>query len=290
MSEVRGQKIHRREDKVHKRIKKIGIIGAGTMGRGIAQVFALYDYPVVLVDKEETILQDALNKVKSRTEPELWNKVSGHIETSTNFEKIKDCDLIIEAVFENMDVKKEIYNVLNKVCKNDTIIATNTSAFSINKLAEAVEKPSCFIGMHFMNPPKVMKLLEVIKGEKTSENTLKSILDLSKKIGKNSAVVNDSPGFVSNRLLFAMIGEALRLLEKGISDKEDIDTVMKCGMNHPMGPIELADFIGLDICRNIMTYLYESLKDERYKPTPMLESLVKEGKLGGKTGEGFYKY
>ena len=260
------------------------------MGRGIAQVFALYDYPVVLVDKEETILQEALNKVKTHTDPELWDKVSGHIETSTNFEKTKDCDLVIEAVFENMDVKKEIYNVLNKVCKDDAIIATNTSGFSINKLAEAVEKPSCFIGMHFMNPPKVMKLIEVIKGEKTSENTLKTILDLSKKIEKTPAVVNDSPGFVSNRLLFALLGEALHILENGIAEKEDIDTVMKCGMNHPMGPIELADFIGLDICLDIMTYLHESLEDERYKPTPILESLVKEGKLGEKTGEGFYKY
>ncbi|MEE9165350.1 MAG: 3-hydroxyacyl-CoA dehydrogenase family protein [Nitrospinota bacterium] len=275
---------------MRREIKKIGVIGAGTMGRGIAQVFALYDYPVVLVDKEETILQEALNKIKTHTDPELWDKVSGYIETSTNFEKTKDCDLVIEAVFENMDVKKEIYNALNKVCKNDTIIATNTSGFSINKLAEAVEKPSCFIGMHFMNPPKVMKLIEVIKGEKTSKETLKIITDLSKSIEKTPAVVNDSPGFVSNRLLFALIGEALRLLEKGVSDKGDIDTVMKYGMNHPMGPIELADFIGLDICLDIMTYLYESLEDERYKPTPMLESLVKEGKLGKKTGEGFYKY
>lgn len=271
-------------------IKKIGVIGAGTMGRGIAQVFALYDYPVVLVDKEKTILQEALNKVKNHTDPELWDKVSGHIETSTNFEKIKDCDLVVEAVFENMDVKKEIYNALNKVCKNDAIIATNTSGFSINKLAETVENPSRFIGMHFMNPPKVMKLIEVIRGEKTSENTLKSILDISKKIEKTPAVINDSPGFVSNRLLFALIGEALRILEKGVSDREGIDAVMKDGMNHPMGPIELADFIGLDICLDIMSYLYESLEDERYKPTPMLESLVKEGKLGKKTGEGFYKY
>jgi len=287
---VRGQKIHSRERKVQREIKKIGVIGAGTMGRGIAQVFALYDYPVVLVDKEETLLQDTLNKIKNHTDPELWNRVSGYIETSTNFEKIKDCDLVIEAVFENMDVKKEVYNALNKVCKNDAIIATNTSGFSINKLAEAVENPSRFIGMHFMNPPKVMKLIEVIKGKNTSKKTLKIITDLSKSIEKTPAVVNDSPGFVSNRLLFALIGEALHILENGIAEKEDIDTVMKYGMNHPMGPIELADFIGLDICLDIMTYLYESLKDERYKPTRMLESFVKEGKLGKKTGEGFYKY
>ena len=275
---------------MHIKIKKVGIVGSGTMGRGIAQVFALFDYPVILVDKEETILQEALNKVRSHTEPELWDKVSGHIETSTNFEKIKDCDLIIEAVFENMDVKKEIFVALNKVCKNDAIIATNTSGFSINKLAEAVENPSRFIGMHFMNPPKVIKLIEIIKGKKTSENTLKIITDISKKIKKTPAVVNDSPGFVSNRLLFALIGEALRLLEKGVADKEDIDTVMKHGMNHPMGPIELADFIGLDICQNIMIYLHESLGEDKYKPTEMLNYLVKEGKLGRKSGEGFYAY
>lgn len=271
-------------------IKKIGVIGAGTMGRGIAQVFALYDFPVVLVDKEDAILQNALKKVKNRTEPEAWEKVSSLIEISTSIEKVKDCDLLIEAVFENMDVKTEVYNALNRVCKNDAIIATNTSGFSINTLAGAVENPSRFIGMHFMNPPKVMKLIEVIKGEKTSDETLKSIVELSKKIDKTPAVVNDSPGFVSNRLLFALIGEALRLLEKGTAAKEDIDTVMKCGMNHPMGPIQLADFIGLDICQSIMLYLYESLEDERYKPSEILESLVKEGKLGKKTGEGFYKY
>jgi 3-hydroxybutyryl-CoA dehydrogenase len=275
---------------VHIKIKKVGIVGSGTMGRGIAQVFALFDYPVILVDKEETILQEALNKVRSHTEPELWDKVSGHIETSTNFEKIKDCDLIIEAVFENMDVKKEIFVALNKVCKNDAIIATNTSGFSINKLAEAVENPSRFIGMHFMNPPKVIKLIEIIKGKKTSGKTLKIITDISKKIEKTPAIVNDSPGFVSNRLLFALIGEALQLLEKGVADKEDIDTVMKHGMNHPMGPIELADFIGLDICQNIMIYLHESLGEEKYKPTEMLNYLVKEGKLGRKSGEGFYAY
>ncbi len=275
---------------MRREIKNIGVIGAGTMGRGIAQVFALYDYPVVLVDKEDTILQDALNKIKNHTDPGLWDKVSKHIKTSTGINKIKDCDLVIEAVFENMDVKKEIYNSLNKVCKNNTIIATNTSGFSINKLAGAVKTPSRFIGMHFMNPPKVMKLIEVIKGEKTSDETLKIIVDLSKSIEKTPAVVNDSPGFVSNRLLFALIGEALHILENGIAEKEDIDTVMKYGMNHPMGPIELADFIGLDICLDIMTYLFESLGDDRYKPTPMLESLVKKGKLGKKAGEGFYKY
>lgn len=260
------------------------------MGRGIAQVFTLFDYPVVLVDREEEILEDALEKIKSHTEPEFWEKVSSNIETSSSMDKVKECDLIIEAVFENMDIKKEVYINLNHVCQNDAIIATNTSGFSINKLAEGVDNPSRFIGMHFMNPPKVMQLIEVIKGEKTSEETLKIIIDLSEKIDKIPATVNDSPGFVSNRLLFALIGEALRVLENGIASKEDIDTVMRCGMNHPMGPIRLADFIGLDVCLNIMTYLHDSLGDERYKPPSILESLVSAGKFGKKTGEGFYKH
>lgn len=275
---------------MNKNIKKIGVIGAGTMGRGIAQVFALYNYPVILVDQKEEFLQNALEKVKKRTEPELLDKIANYIETATNIEKVKDCDLVVEAVFEDINVKMEVYKSLGKVCKDQCIIATNTSGFPIKKLAEAVIDPSRFIGMHFMNPPKVMKLVEVIKGEKTSKETVNIITDLTKNLEKIPAVVNDSPGFVSNRLLFALIGEALQLLEKGVATREDIDTVMKYGMNHPMGPIQLADFIGLDICQEIMNYLYKSLEDDRFKPTPLLKSLVKEGKLGKKTGGGFYKY
>lgn len=271
-------------------IKKIGIIGAGTMGRGIAQVFALYDYSVTLVDKENATLQSALEKVKQRTEQENLDKISKFINISTSIKSVKECDLVVEAVFENMNSKQEIYRSLNKICNDQCVIATNTSGFSIKKLAETVVNPSRFVGMHFMNPPKVMKLVEVIKGEKTSEETVRVITDLTKKIGKTPAIVNDSPGFVSNRLLFALIGEAMKLLEAGVASREDIDAVMKYGMNHPMGPIQLADFIGLDVCRDILLYLYENLKDDRFKPASLLESLVKEGKLGKKSGEGFYKY
>lgn len=271
-------------------IKKIGVIGAGTMGRGIAHIFAIYNYPVTLVDKEATILQGALEGLKKRTEPELWDKVSSLLSTSISINTLRDCDLVIEAVFEDEAMKKEVFRRLNSVCKRDAIIATNTSSISINKLATQMENPARFIGMHFMNPPRVMKLVEIIRGEKTSEETVKTITGLTKAIEKIPAVVNDSPGFVSNRLLFALIGEALRLLEHGIATKEDIDTVMKYGMNHPMGPIALADFIGLDICHDIMLQLYNNLADDRYKPTPLLETLVKKGKLGRKTGEGFYKY
>ncbi len=273
-----------------KRIKKIGVIGAGTMGRGIAQVFALYNFPVVLIDNKEAILRDALEKIKIHTAPDLYDKVAGLIETSSEVKKVEDCDLVIEAVFEHMDIKKEILKILSSVCQKNALIATNTSSFSIDELAKEVDDPSRFIGMHFMNPAKVMKLVEVIKGNKTSEETTNSVVDLAKKIEKIPAVVNDAPGFVSNRLLFSLIGEALWLLEKGIATKEDIDRVIKYGMNHPFGPIELADFIGLDVCLDIMSYLYENLGRDNYRPPPCLLSLVTEGKLGKKSGEGFYKY
>lgn len=271
-------------------IKKIGVVGAGTMGRGIAQVFAIYDYAVILVDTEDALLQKALENIKKFTDPEMWSKVSNLIVTSTSLDKLKDCDLIIEAVFEDISVKKKVLKSINSVCKKSAIIATNTSSVSINKLAVEVSDTSLFIGMHFMNPPKVMELVEIVRGEKTSEETVEAITELTKRLDKIPAVVNDSPGFVSNRLLFALIGEAIKLLENGVSSMEDIDAVMKHGMSHPMGPITLADFIGLDVCLNIMQVLYDNLNDDRYKPSHLLEALVRDGKLGKKTGEGFYKY
>lgn len=273
-----------------KKIKTVAIIGSGTMGRGIAQVFALYNYPVTLIDREESILRAALEKVRERTAPDMWGRVSGLIKTSTHIESVKDHDLIIEAVFEDMDVKKEVFRALDKICKRDAIIATNTSALSINELAKALSDPSRFIGMHFMNPPKAMKLVEIIRGRDTSKETVDAVTETTEGLEKITALVNDSPGFISNRLLFALIGEALRLLEAGAAEKEAIDAVMKHGMNHPMGPIELADFIGLDVCAEIMEYLYRELEDARYRPTERLSALVRQGKLGRKTGEGFYVY
>lgn len=271
-------------------IKRIGVIGAGTMGRGIAHIFVLHNYPVTLVDREGAILQRTMEKMRERTGPEEWKKLSSLLRQSTNMEEMGDCDLIIEAVFEDMEVKKGVFKGLSIVCKRDAILATNTSSFSINTLATLVDNPSRFIGMHFMNPPVVMKLVEVVRGGNTSEETVRLITGLAKVIEKIPVVVNDSPGFVSNRLLFALIGEAVRLLENGVARKEDIDAVMKYGMNHPMGPIELADFIGLDICHDIMLHLYESLQDDRYRPSYLIESLTREGKLGRKAGEGFYRY
>ncbi len=271
-------------------IKKIGVIGAGTMGKGIAQVFALYDYPVVLVDTESSILQGAMDKLKKFTEPELWDKVAGNITTSTDKGLFGECDLVVDAVFEEITVKKNVLSSINSICADSTIIATNTSSISINELALSITNPSRFIGMHFMNPPVRMQLVEIIRGENTSEDIVAVITQLTKAMDKIPAIVNDSPGFVSNRLLFALIGEALKLLENGIAAKEDIDTVMKFGMNHPMGPIKLADFIGLDVCLSIMKVLYDDLKDDRYKPPAILKDLVAAGKFGKKCGQGFYDY
>lgn len=272
------------------KIKKIGVIGAGTMGAGIAQVFALHGLETVLMDRTEAALTAALERISTHTDPLLWDKVRGLIKTSTDMKDIADCDVVIEAVFEDIGIKQEVLKKLGAVCRPQTIIATNTSSISIDELAGSISTPERFIGMHFMNPPKVMKLVEVIKGSRTSQDTLKAITDLSVRIEKKPAVVKDSPGFITNRLLFALLGEAMRLFESGNASKEDIDTAMKFGMNHPMGPIELADFIGLDVCLEIMEYLQTHLKDEKFKPPAILSNLVKERKLGRKTKEGFYKY
>jgi len=270
--------------------KRIGVVGAGAMGRGIAHIFALNGFPVVMVDRDSSILQMALARVLERTEPELRGEVESRIATSIIPERLKACDLVIEAVYEDEGVKREIFTLLGGICREDTIIASNTSAISITRLAEHVPNPARFIGMHFMNPPTVMRLVEVVRGEKSADATIRAITGLVERLGKIPVVARDTPGFVANRLLFAQVGEALRLLESGAATKEDIDTVLKLGLNHPLGPFELADFIGLDVCMLIMAYLRESLADERYRPGEILEKLVAEGKLGRKTGEGFYRY
>ncbi|MBI5563242.1 MAG: 3-hydroxyacyl-CoA dehydrogenase family protein [Deltaproteobacteria bacterium] len=271
-------------------INKIGVIGAGTMGRGIAQVFAMHGYYVALVDRDDNMLKAAVEGIREHTDPALWPKVADLIETGTRMEAAADCDIVVEAVYEDVTAKKGIFKALGSICRPSAIIASNTSSISIGELSAFVPDPTRFIGMHFMNPPKVMKLIEIIKGSKTAGRTVRAVVDLARDIGKEPAVVNDSPGFVSNRLLFALIGEAIRLHEAGVAAKEDIDSVMKYGMNHPMGPLELADFIGLDVCKNIMEYLHGQLDDDKYAPPPSLLSLVKAGRLGRKAGEGFYKY
>lgn len=268
----------------------VGVVGAGTMGRGIAQVFAMKNCLVVLVDSSKDALESALPKIKEHTAIELWPGVVENLKMSTDISMLSACGLIIEAVFEEAGIKKEVLRAIEAVCRKDALIATNTSSISIDELAEALSNPSRFVGMHFMNPPKVMKLVEVVKGKQTSDETIRRIVLAASGLDKVTAVVKDTPGFVTNRLLFALLGEAMRLFESGVASKEDIDATMKHGMNHPIGPLELADFIGLDICRNIMFYMSEKLKDEKYAPPAVLESLVSAGRLGKKTGHGFYDY
>jgi len=272
------------------KFKRIGVVGAGTMGRGIAHLFALHGFSVVLADREETILGAALERLLERTDPAQREMVTGCITTSVDLRSLAGCDLVIEAVFEDEAVKKEVYASLGGICRADAVIASNTSAIPISRLALSLPDPSRFIGMHFMNPPVKMQLIEVVRGEKTTDATVSSITGLAERLGKVAVVVGDVPGFIANRLLFAQFGEALRLLESGAAAMEDIDTVMKLGFSHPLGPFRLADFIGLDVCRQIMEFLRESLGDERYRPGELLERLVAEGKLGKKTGEGFYRY
>lgn len=271
-------------------IHTVGIIGAGTMGRGIALVFALHGYNVLLADRDEGIVRSAIAALHKRENPSEQLKVEMHVRGAAGVEDFAGCDLIIEAVVEDMAVKRKVLADLDKVRRKGAIIATNTSALPLSELARSLSDPARFVGMHFMNPPRVMQLVEVVKGELTAPGTVETVCELARELGKVPVVATDTPGFIANRLLFALIGESLRLLEGGTALKEDIDIVMKLGMNHPMGPFELADFIGLDVCLLIMRQLHESLSDERFKPGPLLESLVAEGKLGRKTGEGFYKY
>jgi 3-hydroxybutyryl-CoA dehydrogenase len=269
---------------------RIGVIGAGTMGRGIAMLLALHGFRVILADREEPILQRALVRILERTDPTLRAEVEERIVTTVIPQRLKVCDLVIEAVYEDEAAKREILTLLGVICREDAVVASNTSAISISRLAESLPNPMRFLGMHFMNPPTAMKLVEVVRGEKTADAVVRAITALSERLGKVPVVIRDTPGFVANRLLFAQIGEALRLLESGAATKEDIDTVMKLGLNHPLGPFELADFIGLDVCFNILAYLCETLADESYRPGDILGKLVREGKLGKKTGEGFYRY
>lgn len=271
-------------------INKTAVVGAGTMGRGIAQVFALNGYSVALIDKDDKTLKAAIEGIKAHTDKGAWPSVSELIEPSTRMEAASGADVVVEAVYEDVQVKKGILKALSSVCMPSAIIASNTSSISIDELAGYISDPGRFLGMHFMNPPKVMKLIEIVKGTKTAGRTVRAVVELSRDLDKEPAVVTDSPGFVSNRLLFALIGEAIRLYESNVASKEDIDKVMKYGMNHPLGPLEVADFIGLDVCKNIMEYMLEHLDDEKYAPPSTLLSLVKAGKLGRKTKEGFYKY
>ncbi len=280
-------------------IKKIGVIGAGTMGHGISLVAAKAGYDVIIRDIKDEFVNKGLSKIEKflnrsvekgkMTEAEK-NKILSKIKGTTKLADLKDVDLVVEAIFEDVNVKKDIFKNLDTICKKETLFASNTSTIPITDLASVTSRPESFIGMHFMNPVPLMKLVEVIRGLRTSDQTAKIIKELAEKMGKIPVEVNDGPGFVSNRVLFAMINEAMFCLQDGTGTAESIDSVMKLGMNHPMGPLELADLIGLDVSLNILNVLYDGFNDSKYRPCPLLKKMVQAGYLGRKSGKGFYDY
>jgi len=280
-------------------MKNISVIGSGTMGNGIAQTFALFNFSVTLYDissesldkGEKTILRNLQRMVnKDKITQEEANNTVANIKYTTNFDSILNSELIIEAVSENLELKESIFKELDLKCPNNTILASNTSSISITKLAEKTKRKDKVIGMHFMNPVPIMKLVEIINSKYTSKETTDIITNLSKKLEKIPLTVNDFPGFISNRILMPMINEAIESLDQGVANVKNIDGIMKLGMGHPMGPLQLADLIGLDVCKSILEVMLNGLKNPKYKPNKLLVQLVNEGKLGVKSGEGFYSW
>ena len=278
---------------------KIAVIGAGQMGNGIAQVAASAGYEVLMIDiKEEYVdrgmatIQKSLSKLvsKERISQSAADDTLARISTTTDRGECADVDLVVEAVPEILDLKTSIFSELDKICKPECILASNTSSISISTIANATNRPEKVIGMHFMNPVPIMKLVEIINGDQTSEATNSSVVEAAEKMGKIALSCNDSPGFVSNRILCPMLNEAILTLEEGVAEPEAIDGIMKLGMNHPIGPLALSDLIGLDTVLHIMNVLHEGLNDDKYAPAKLLREMVDEGKLGRKSGEGFYKY
>jgi 3-hydroxybutyryl-CoA dehydrogenase len=277
----------------------LGVIGAGTMGNGIAQTFAAHGHDVMLCDIDRAALDrgtDAIEKSlarfvkKEKITAADAEAIRGRIETATGFEGLAGADLVVEAVVERLDVKRKVFGALDGIVEKDGILASNTSSIWITEIAAATKRPDKVIGMHFMNPVPLMKLVEVIRGHDTSDATTARVFELAKGLGKVPVEVKDSPGFVSNRVLLPMINEAVFCLYVGVGTPEAIDTVMKLGMAHPMGPLELADFIGLDVCLAILEVLHRDLGDDKYRPCPLLRKTVMAGHLGRKSGRGFYAY
>ena len=280
-------------------MKKIIVIGGGTMGLDIAQVFARSGFDVVVRDISDEIIQNSearLNKAldkqvsKGKLDEAGKQAITGRMTFTTDLNLAADADLVVEAAIENLDIKKQVFADLDKICKPETILASNTSSISITAIAAATQRPDKFIGMHFFNPATVMKLVEVIRGAKTSDETFKTVYELAKTIGKDPVEVNEAPGFVVNKILIPMINEACDLVYTGVASAEDIDKAMQLGANHPMGPLALGDLIGLDVCLAIMDTIYQESGDPKYRASLLLRKMVRAGFLGRKTGKGFHDY
>ena len=281
-------------------MKYIAVIGSGTMGNGIAHTFAQFGYKVQLIDVSKEALKKGLATIgknldrmvakESITEKDKQKTISNIQTFSSIKEGVKNASLVIEAATENKDLKLKIFKELDLLCRPETILATNTSSISITKIASVTSRPEMVIGMHFMNPVPIMKLVEVIKGYSTSDEVTKTVMDISRELQKVPVEVNDYPGFIANRILMPMLNEAIYALHEGVAGVFEIDTVMKLGMAHPMGPLQLADFIGLDVCLSILNVLYEGFGNPKYAPCPLIVNMVAAGKLGVKSGEGFYNY